>query len=196
VFCPRKFFEGRTIHDSGAADIAWFGHDGVEMVPDDWNLGFAKSLAAFLNGSGIPEVGRYGGLVTDDSFDVLINAHFEELFFAVPGSPWGRCWERVISTSVASTPATALPAECTEQICCDELGAQRRRRARAASRDLQPPWRRRGRDQLRRRDAARGDALRRRCRRHARRVHRPCGRSRPTCSGSTSRSFVATTPRV
>ncbi len=116
VFRRRKFFEGRPIHDSGAADIVWFRHDGVEMGPDDWNLGFAKSLAVFLNGNGIPEVGRYGDPVTDDSFDVLINAHFGELFFTVPDSPGGRCWEPVISTSAASTPATALPAGSTFEL--------------------------------------------------------------------------------
>ena len=39
----------------GAADIAWFTPDGAEMADEDWERrAFAKCLAVFLNGDGLP----------------------------------------------------------------------------------------------------------------------------------------------
>ena len=45
------------------------------MTDDDWDAGFAKSLAVFLNGDGIREPDARGERITDDSFLLLFNAH-------------------------------------------------------------------------------------------------------------------------
>ena len=36
-------------------DIAWFTPDAQEMTEEDWEAGFGKSVAVFLNGDGIPD---------------------------------------------------------------------------------------------------------------------------------------------
>ena len=55
-----------------AADIAWFNPDGKHK--DDWGNADDKALMVFLNGDGIPEPGRRGEPVVDDSFLIAFNA--------------------------------------------------------------------------------------------------------------------------
>ena len=57
VFRRRRFFSGRPVRQRGAPglpDIAWFAPDGSEMTDEDWETGYAKSVAVYLNGQGIP----------------------------------------------------------------------------------------------------------------------------------------------
>ncbi len=64
VFRRRRFFEGRPPIRSGdqSRDIAWRTPPaGDEMTPEDWDSGFGRSLAVFLNGEGIPEPDQRGG---------------------------------------------------------------------------------------------------------------------------------------
>ena len=74
----------------------WLKPDGSEMSEADWNRGFAKSITVFLNGDQIEGTNEKGQRVTDDSFLVLFNAHYEELAFSVPAqafrSPLGSCF--------------------------------------------------------------------------------------------------------
>ena len=59
VFRRRRFFEGRPIRSGEQArDIAWLTPSGEEMTPADWDSGFGKSLAVFLNGDGHPRTER------------------------------------------------------------------------------------------------------------------------------------------
>ena len=51
VFRRRRWFEGRPLTARDVRDIAWFTPAGVEMSEEDWNVGFAKSLMVFLNGT-------------------------------------------------------------------------------------------------------------------------------------------------
>src|SRR5205085_1563812 len=60
VFRRRRFFQGQDIHGSGVGDIAWFRPDGSPMGDEDWNSGFAKSIAIFLNGQAIPDPDERG----------------------------------------------------------------------------------------------------------------------------------------
>ena len=68
----------------GLPDIAWFAPDGSEMSDEDWETGFAKSIAVYLNGQGIPDLDERGQRVTDDSFVLCFNAHHEPIDFALP----------------------------------------------------------------------------------------------------------------
>ena len=52
VLRRRRFFQGGG-HGDGLSDIAWFTPSGDHMTAEDWGVGFAKSLAVFLNGAAI-----------------------------------------------------------------------------------------------------------------------------------------------
>jgi glycogen operon protein len=63
------------------------------MSDDAWRRGYAKSLAVYLNGRGIPTTDERGEKVIDDSFLVLFNAHSEPVHFTMPGDLVGLEWE-------------------------------------------------------------------------------------------------------
>ena len=54
------------------------------MSDEDWDSGFAKSIAVYLNGQGIPDLDERGQRVTDDSFVLCFNAHYEPIEFVLP----------------------------------------------------------------------------------------------------------------
>ncbi|MDQ4032644.1 MAG: glycogen debranching protein GlgX [Actinomycetota bacterium] len=99
VFRRRRFFQGRPIRGSNIEDIAWLRPDGQQMTDEDWNVGFAKAVAIFLNGQGIPERDSLGERITDDSFLLLINAHHQSIMFTLPDQTYGRIWEIVVDTA-------------------------------------------------------------------------------------------------
>jgi glycogen operon protein len=99
VFCRRRWFQGRAIRGSEVSDIGWFTTAGVEMSDQDWQAGFAKSLAVFLNGAGIPTMDERGERVLDDSFYVMFNAHQDALDFALPEPKWGKRWTVIFDTN-------------------------------------------------------------------------------------------------
>jgi glycogen operon protein len=80
------------------ADIGWFAPDGTEMTEEDWESGFAKSVGVFLNGDAIPDPDLRGEKITDDSFLVFFNAHYEKLPFTIPNRDWGDRWVVVLDT--------------------------------------------------------------------------------------------------
>ncbi len=115
VFRRRRFFDGRPVRrGAGAplADIAWFTPEAREMTEEDWEAGFGKSVAVFLNGEGIPDRNGRGERVTDDSFIMIFNAHDGSIDFTLPHSEWGSKWEIVLDTA---TPQLAEPAPAAAQ---------------------------------------------------------------------------------
>jgi isoamylase len=98
VFRQRRWFLGRPIHRSGVSDIAWFRPDGEEMTDAEWQSGWAKSVAVYLNGAAIGSPGPRGERVIDASFCVLFNAHWEAVSFRLPGAEWGKAWRKVLDT--------------------------------------------------------------------------------------------------
>jgi glycogen operon protein len=109
VFRRRRWFQGRPIHGSGVADIAWLRPDGEAMTDADWAEGFAKSLAVLLNGRAIAGRGARGEVIVDDSFLVLFNAHDEPITFTMPTSDCGELWTTALDTAAD----TAADAVCT-----------------------------------------------------------------------------------
>ena len=99
VFRRRRWFQGRPLHGADVADLAWFRPDGTEMTDDDWESGFAKSVAVFLNGDAIPTCDARGQRVLDDSFLVLFNAYHDNLDFALPPERFGEGWVKVLDTA-------------------------------------------------------------------------------------------------
>ncbi len=111
VFRRRRFFNGRPVRQRGSEalpDISWFRPDGSEMSDEDWDTGFGKSIAIFLNGNGIPDLDVRGQRVTDDSFVVCFNGHHEPIEFTLPPPEFGPAWVPVVDT--AATPDVAEEA--------------------------------------------------------------------------------------
>ena len=97
VFRRRRFFYGKPVR--GLSDIAWLTPSGEEMTDSDWNVGYAKSLAVFLNGDAITEPDRRGRQITDDSFLLLFNAHHDTIKFTIP-KDYGEMWQTEIDTAM------------------------------------------------------------------------------------------------
>ncbi|MGH9089483.1 MAG: glycogen debranching protein GlgX [Acidimicrobiales bacterium] len=83
VFRRRRWFQGRPIR--GTVDIGWFRPDGEEMDDADWDAGFARSLAVFLNGEAIPDRDDWGRRISDDWYLLVLNAHDEPIDWTLPG---------------------------------------------------------------------------------------------------------------
>jgi glycogen operon protein len=97
VFRRRRFFAGEvSLAGGAAADIAWFTPDG--KAKDDW-ASHDLSLMVFLNGEGIPEPGRRGERVVDDSFLIAFNAGDAAIPFTIPGEVYGEGWVVSLDTS-------------------------------------------------------------------------------------------------
>jgi isoamylase len=69
------------------------------MSDEDWDVGFAKSLAMYLNGHGIRETDERGEQVVDDCFYLAFNAHHEPIEFTLPGSDYAEGWTVVVDTA-------------------------------------------------------------------------------------------------
>lgn len=99
VFRRRYFFQGRPVFGEEISDIAWLKPDGSVMGESDWNKGFAKSISVFLNGDEIDGLDERGVRITDDSFLLMFNAHYEKLDFTMPNANFGSSWEVVFDTA-------------------------------------------------------------------------------------------------
>jgi len=114
VFRRRRFFSGKPVGrrgQDGLPDISWFAPDGAEMTDEDWGASFAKSVAVFLNGHGIPGLDARGQPVFDDSFVLCFNAHHEPIEFTLPPAEFGTGWRTVVRTRAEeATPSEELSA--------------------------------------------------------------------------------------
>jgi isoamylase len=103
VFRRRRFFLGRPSPTPGdAGDIVWLTPAGQEMTQADWDAGFARSLAVFLNGDAITEPDPRGDPVSDDRFLLLFNAGSEPITFTLPVAALAPGWDLVIDTTLPS----------------------------------------------------------------------------------------------
>jgi glycogen operon protein len=98
VFRRRKWFQGQSIHGKSISDIAWFNPDGSDMTDEEWEVGYAKSIGVFLDGGQIPSPGPQGQRVSDDSFLLFFNAHYETIEFALADALSNKEWSVVIDT--------------------------------------------------------------------------------------------------
>jgi glycogen operon protein len=108
VFRRRRFFEGRPIARSkrnAMPDIAWFTPGGDEMTEQDWDSGFGKCVTVFLNGDGINEFDPRGERLTDDSFLLCLNAHYEDIDATLPHPEYGSRWAVVVDTAAGEVRA-------------------------------------------------------------------------------------------
>ena len=108
AFRRRHWFQGRAIHGAGCEDIAWFTPSGEQMSEEDWGEWFAKSLGIFINGDTIPNPNTHGDPVTDASFYLIFNAHYEALDFNLPEIRWGQRWALLLDTARGWVDAAPL----------------------------------------------------------------------------------------
>ena len=122
VFRRRRFFSGKPVGRRGAEglpDITWFAPDGSEMTEEDWESSFAKSIAVYLNGHGLPDLDVRGQRVTDDSFVLCFNAHDESIEFTLPPTDFGAAWVPVIYTADTATAQEAKPVTAGAKVAVD-----------------------------------------------------------------------------
>ena len=110
VLRRRRFFQGRRLRGSEVKDLSWFRPDGKEMSDEDWDTGFAKSLALRLAGDAIAETDEKGRSIVDDTLLILLNADHAPLTFTLPAHKRGVRWQPMIDTaSTARHPKAGIP---------------------------------------------------------------------------------------
>jgi len=118
VFRRRRFFDGRPVARGAGAplpDIAWFTPDGRAMTEENWEAGFGRSVAVYLNGLGVPDRDSRGERVTDDSFLLFFNAHHGQIDFVLPPAEYAEKWAVVLDTATAQV-ADAPTAEAQSSL--------------------------------------------------------------------------------
>ncbi|RNE49460.1 glycogen debranching protein GlgX [Corynebacterium alimapuense] len=110
VFRRRRFLAGGPLGaDVRDRDIAWLVPSGKLMSQDDWDFSFGKALMVYLNGNAISEPDSRGQKITDDSFILMFNAHYEEIEFTLPTRSFGVRWQLLVDT----TENTGYPVEAS-----------------------------------------------------------------------------------
>jgi hypothetical protein len=66
------------------------------MTAGAWRDPGARSVALYLDGADAPDLDADGRSMLDDDFLVLVNAWWEPLDFAIPGTRPGQTWLREI----------------------------------------------------------------------------------------------------
>jgi isoamylase len=97
IFCRRRWFKGRLIKEIDTKDINWFLPNGSEMTEENWNSGFAKSLAVYLNGHDLG-TGMKGEPLSDDNFYIIFNADEHPIEYQLPPAKYGSQWIELINT--------------------------------------------------------------------------------------------------
>jgi glycogen operon protein len=86
------------------------------MTDEDWEAGFARSLALRLAGDAIAETDEKGRPIIDDTLLILLNAHHTELAFTLPAHKRGVRWDPLIDTAASHKhPRKVSPLKGGEQ---------------------------------------------------------------------------------
>jgi len=97
VFRRPKFFQGRRIRGSEIRDVMWFNPGGSEMSEKEWTSPFVRCLGMLLSGDTIDMLNFEGEPIRDDTFLLLINAHYEPVPFVLPGQEHIE-WQLILDT--------------------------------------------------------------------------------------------------
>jgi glycogen operon protein len=108
----QKFFQGRRIDPHAALDlevasgrhvqdITWVRPDGQEMTEEEWVQGWVRCLGLQLSGKTLDHVDALGQQVTDDTFLILFNPHWEPIDFYMPSYHGEECWQLLLDTRTA-----------------------------------------------------------------------------------------------
>lgn len=98
VFHRRKFFSGRAIGGTEAADIAWVNPDGTEMNDEQWHAPHVRCFGVILFGDSI-DVDEEGEEISGDTVLILFNGDHElAVPFTLPSIEESLPWQRLIDT--------------------------------------------------------------------------------------------------
>ncbi len=97
VFRRPKFFQGRRIRGSEIRDVMWFNPGGSEMSEEEWASPFVRCIGMLLSGDTIDVFNFEGEPIRDDTFLLLINAHYEPVPFVLPGQEYIE-WQLILDT--------------------------------------------------------------------------------------------------
>ena len=98
VFRRPKFLKGRRIPGSEIRDVMWFNPGGNLMSEEEWASPFVRCLGMLLSGDTSDVVTLEGEAVRDDTFLLLINAHYEPIAFVLPGQE-NLEWQLILDTT-------------------------------------------------------------------------------------------------
>jgi isoamylase len=127
-FRRRKFYQDRQISPSKTGkrkvdglevrDITWFRPDGGEMTEEEWQAGWVRCIGVGLSGKTLDDVDRYGERVTDDTFMLCLNPHYEPIQFYMPPCNEGSVWQLVVDTrdAVCSAAKYVAPGEFYDMV--------------------------------------------------------------------------------
>jgi len=101
IFRRPKFFQGRKIRGSEIKDIMWFSPQGREMTDEEWRFDYIRCLGMLLSGDTMDVRDAHGEPIRDETFLLLLNAHFEPVSFTLPGREDVH-WELILDTEVES----------------------------------------------------------------------------------------------
>jgi isoamylase len=97
VFSRPKFFQGRRIPGSEIRDVMWLNPGGGQMTEQDWASPFVRCIGMLLSGDTFDVLNFEGEPVRDDTFLLLINAHYECIPFVLPGQK-DLEWQLILDT--------------------------------------------------------------------------------------------------
>ena len=98
VFRRPKFFRAKPIPGEQIHDVMWFNPGGNEMSEEEWKSPFVRCLGMLLSGDADDLVDEHGEAVRDDTFLLLVNAHYEPIPFVLPGEEQLE-WEQILDTT-------------------------------------------------------------------------------------------------
>ncbi|MEI6351977.1 MAG: glycogen debranching protein GlgX [Verrucomicrobiota bacterium] len=97
IFRRPKFFQGRKIRGSEIKDIMWFTPQGREMTDEEWHFSYVRCLVMLLSGDTMDVRNAHGEPIRDDTFMLMLNAHYEPMKFVLPGREDVQ-WELILDT--------------------------------------------------------------------------------------------------
>src|ERR1041385_8726442 len=97
VFRRSKFLQGRRIRGSEIRDVMWFNPGGNEMSDEEWSSPFVRCIGMLLSGDSSDVLSFEGEPIRDETFLLLINAHYEPIPFVLPGQEHLE-WQLILDT--------------------------------------------------------------------------------------------------
>ena len=71
------------------------------MTEEEWSLGWVRCLGLQLSGKTLDHVDALGQPVTDDTFLILFNPHWEPIDFYLPAFSGEKAWRLILDTRTA-----------------------------------------------------------------------------------------------
>lgn len=99
---PAHSFRGE-VRGRYVKDITWIRPDGQEMQDEEWTAGWVRCLACQLSGRTLDHVDALGQTITDATYLIMLNPHWETIRFYMPSLYGEKCWELIMDTRSAET---------------------------------------------------------------------------------------------